>query len=404
MAAQKRILFLTSCPLVWGGSEELWAGAAVRLQQRGLRVFTGRSESWGDGRRHPRWQQLRAAGVGVNNFSVSGLGHAVPDAFRRFLPRFQGPVLRLRCLTLAAKIRVLRPDLVVISQGQAFDGCFPVPLPEACQLARVPYALICQKAAEIHWPHDPLRKLFQQAYREAAAAYFVSEHNRHTVECQLAMPVPRAEVVRNPFMVRAPEALPWPQTSTDVWRLACVARIWPLEKSQDVLLQVLAQEKWRQRPVELSFYGEGPMSVGIQEMANWLGLTNVRFPGFTDPTEIWRTHHALVLPSRAEGLPLAQVEAMMCGRPVIVSDAGGTAEVMHDGQHGFLAIAATVAAVDDALERAWQRRSEWPALGMAASRHIRSLFPPDPCEDFANRLQTLLERGPGQPTPPAPSA
>ena len=99
MAAQKRILFLTSCPLVWGGSEELWAGAAVRLQQRGLRVFTGRSESWGDGRRHPRWQQLRAAGVGVNNFSVSGLGHAVPDAFRRFLPRFQGPVLRLRALT-----------------------------------------------------------------------------------------------------------------------------------------------------------------------------------------------------------------------------------------------------------------------------------------------------------------
>jgi hypothetical protein len=77
---------------------------------------------------------------------------------------------------------------------------------------------------------------------------------------------------------------------------------------------------------------------------------------------------------------------------------------MHDGQHGFLAIAATVAAVDDALERAWQRRSEWPALGMAASRHIRSLFPSDPCEDFANRLQTLLERGPGQPTPPAPSA
>lgn len=395
MASPKRILFLTSCPLVWGGSEELWAGAALRLRQRGLRVFTGRSESWGSGRRHPRWQQLRESGVGVNNFSVSGLGRAVPDAVRRFLPTLQGPTLRLRNLILAAQIRLLRPDLVVISQGQAYDGCFPVALPEVCRMARIPYALICQKAAGIHWPDDALRELYRQAYREAAATYFVSEHNRHTVECQLAMPVPRAEVVRNPYMVRAPQPLPWPETSPGIWRLACVARMWPLEKSQDVVLNVLALPKWRGRPVEVSFYGEGPMSKGIEEMSRWLNLTNVRFPGFTDPVEIWRSHHALILPSRAEGLPLAQVEAMMCGRPVIVADAGGTAEVMHDGEHGFLANAPTVAAVDDALERAWQRRSEWPALGLAAAGHIRTLFSPDPCEDFANRLQALLDREPG---------
>jgi len=395
MSSPKRILFLTSCPLVWGGSEELWAGAALRLRQRGLRVFTGRSETWGSGRRHPRWQQLREAGVGVNSFSVSGLGRAIPDAVRRFLPALQGPVLRLRSHILAAKIRLLRPALVVISQGQAYDGCFPVALPEVCQLARIPYALICQKAAEIHWPDDALRELYRQSYRGAAAVYFVSEHNRHTVNCQLAMAVPQAEVVRNPFMVRAPQPLPWPEKSPGIWRLACVARMWPLEKSQDVVLNVLALPKWRERPVEVSFFGEGPMSEGIQDMARWLNLSNVRFPGFTDPVEIWRTHHGLILPSRAEGLPLAQVEAMMCGRPVIVADAGGTAEVMEDGQHGFLANAPTVAAVDDALERAWQRRSEWPALGLAASQHIRTLFPTDPCEDFANRLQALMDRQPG---------
>jgi glycosyltransferase involved in cell wall biosynthesis len=389
MPRGKRILFLTCCPLVWGGSEELWSGAALRLKERGFEVLTGRSESWHGGRRHARWEALRSAGVGVNNFAVSGLGRAVPDAVKRFLPAFQRPVWRLRNLGLAAKIRLKSPDLVVISQGQAYDGCFPIGLPEACQSAGVPYVLICQKAAEIHWPDDALRQLYRRCYREAAAAYFVSEHNQRTVEQQLAMALPRSQVVRNPFMVRVTEPLPWPTASEDVCRLACVARIWPLEKAQDVILNVLALDKWRSRPIELSFFGEGPMAQGLREMAEWLGLSNVHFPGFTDPTEIWRKHHALLLPSRAEGLPLAQVEAMMCGRPVIVADAGGTSEILRDGVHGFLANSPTVAAVDEAFERAWHRRADWPAIGQAAAEHVRTLYPPDPCATFADLLAQL---------------
>lgn len=108
------------------------------------------------------------------------------------------------------------------------------------------------------------------------------------------------------------------------------------------------------------------------------------------PLEIWRTHYALVLPSRAEGLPLVQVEAMMCGRPAIVADAGGTAEIIRDGEHGFLAAAATETAIDEALERAWQRRADWQAIGMAAAAHVRTLYPPDPCGTFADRLMKLV--------------
>ncbi len=325
----------------------------------------------------------------MNNFSVSGLGRALPDAVKRFLPPLKGPVWKAQSLALAAKIRLLRPELVVISQGQAYDGCYPICLPEICRFAGVPYVMICQKAAEIHWPEDGFRDLFRRCYREAAAVFFVSEHNHRTVERQLDLELPLAEVVRNPFMVGADGPLAWPNTTDDILRLACVGRMWPLEKAQDVLLNVLATERWRARPVEMSFFGEGPMAQGIEAMARSLGLANVRFPGFTDPTEIWRTHHALVLPSRAEGLPLAQVEAMMCGRPVIVADAGGTSEIMRDGEHGFLAIAATEAAIDDALGRAWDRRTEWQAIGASAAAHVRTLYPVDPCATFADRLVDL---------------
>lgn len=79
----------------------------------------------------------------------------------------------------------------------------------------------------------------------------------------------------------------------------------------------------------------------------------------------------------------------MCGRPVIVADAGGTSEIMRDGEHGFLAAAAVQHSFDDALERAWARRDEWQAIGAAAAAHVRTLYPPDPCAVFADRLERI---------------
>lgn len=389
MTRRGRIVFLTSCPDAWGGCEELWAGAAKRLGERGHRVIAGRSEPWPPGRLHPRWAELKNAGIAVRSFGASRPGRALADVMERLVPFCSRAVWRLRSLALAAKLRLIAPDLVVISQGQAYDGLFPVCLPEICRFAGVPYALICQKAAELSWPADGLRVLFRRCYREAKATFFVSEHNRRTVERQLGIAGAGAEVVRNPYLAGVGGPLPWPESPGGALRLACVARLWPLEKSQDVLLGVLARERWRQRPIEVSFFGAGPMARGLEELARSLGLTNVSFRGLADPTDIWRTHHALVLPSRSEGLPLAQVEAMMCGRPVIVADAGGTSEIMRDGEHGFLAVAAMEQTTDDALERAWARRHEWPAIGLAAAAHVRTLYPADPCAVFADRLEMI---------------
>lgn len=68
MARTGTILFLTSCPLAWGGSEELRRNSG-RAPRCGYRIRTGRSESWPRGPLHARWAELRRAGVGVNDFS-----------------------------------------------------------------------------------------------------------------------------------------------------------------------------------------------------------------------------------------------------------------------------------------------------------------------------------------------
>ena len=113
-------------------------------------------------------------------------------------------------------------------------------------------------------------------------------------------------------------------------------------------------------------------------MARHLGIEQVTFMGHTDSIEdVWRTHHGLVLPSRAEGLPLALVEAMRCGRVPIVTDVGGNAEVVQEPETGFVAAGATVVHVADALERAWATREGWRSIGTAAAERVAALVSDD---------------------------
>jgi len=144
--------------------------------------------------------------------------------------------------------------------------------------------------------------------------------------------------------------------------------------------------------VSVTFFGSGENGVGLAEMAAYHELENVRFAGFTRDIEaIWASHHALVLPSRAEGLPLVLVEAMLSGRVAIVTDIAGNGEVVEDDVNGFLAATPTADALDEAMERAWQRRAEWRKIGERAAADIRRLVPPDPAGTLAMQLVQLAD-------------
>jgi len=108
--------------------------------------------------------------------------------------------------------------------------------------------------------------------------------------------------------------------------------------------------------------------------------------------KIWSLNHVLVMPSRFEGLPLAIIEAMLCGRPVIATDVAGHAEVIENGVTGFLADAPTVESFGNALERFWSMREDAREIGAAGAARIRQLVPPDPARVFADKLKELLAK------------
>jgi glycosyltransferase involved in cell wall biosynthesis len=84
------------------------------------------------------------------------------------------------------------------------------------------------------------------------------------------------------------------------------------------------------------------------------------------------------------------VEAMLCGRPVLATDVGGNSEVIIDGVTGFLAGAATVPILAQALERLWANRNNLENMGRAGAKKIRELVPSDPIRVFSERIKSLM--------------
>lgn len=361
-----RIGFVTTIGCPWGGCEELWSRTALELAGRNVKV-AARVRAWPTP--PAQYETLKRAGC---ELSASA------------------PQNRLRRICGIDPYRWLdrvRPDLLVVSQAVTTDG---LGWAAACSKRGIPYALLVQCAGEQWWPNDEQRSVSKQAFEKAVAVFFVSEGNLRLVRRQLPSPLPRATVVRNPFNVSFDAAPGWP--GGDELRFACVARLDPMAKGQDLILEVLATKKWRDRQISVSFVGEGSHAQGLRELAEMLHLRNVTFCGFVQDIEkIWAEHHALLLPSRYEGLPLAVVEAMLCGRACVVTNVAGNAELIDEGVHGFVAAAPDVDALDEAMERAWQSRHRLQAIGEAAAMKVRQVVPPDPAAAFADILTSYTQ-------------
>lgn len=84
--------------------------------------------------------------------------------------------------------------------------------------------------------------------------------------------------------------------------------------------------------------GDGPDRAALEAHARTLGLADrVRFLGHRrDVPALLDSCDLFVLPSLFEGLPLAVLEAMAAGKPVVASRIGGTDEAVVDGVTGLL--------------------------------------------------------------------
>ncbi|WP_371788581.1 glycosyltransferase [Streptomyces griseoaurantiacus] len=110
--------------------------------------------------------------------------------------------------------------------------------------------------------------------------------------------------------------------------VVCVGRLCR-QKGQDVLLRAWPAVVRRVPGARLVLVGDGPEEARLRAEAP----ASVLFAGAVDEVVPWyRAADLVVLPSRWEGMALAPLEAMACGRPVVLTEVAGARECLPPGQ------------------------------------------------------------------------
>ena len=305
----------------WGGSEILWSQAAGTAWTGGIKSswslrIGAASRGFGQaGRRRggkPRVSAAEPARSAAPRI-VQGVARRI---FRKRKPGM-APVWR--------RVMAWGPDVVCISEGTAYEAVRRPDVVQFLEKSGLAYGLVCQHNHEqIGIKEDNAIEQAVAFYRGGRFAAYVADGNRTKAERELANRIPNAIVIKNPVNLTDLSRVAWP--SAGPARIASVARLDHLIKGQDLLFEALGGKCWKDRDWRLRLYGSEHSRGFLERLGDMYGLDGrIEFAGHLDDVRaIWADNHLQVLASRSEGTPLSLVESMLCGRPAVVTDVGGT--------------------------------------------------------------------------------
>lgn len=148
------------------------------------------------------------------------------------------------------------------------------------------------------------------------------------------------------------------------------------KKGYEFALRAFARLRERIPGLRVDIVGDGDLREGLEAQSRELGLEEtVRFLGQRNDVHArMRGFDCYVLSSVVEGMPNALLEAMALGRPVVTTSAGGSAEVVVDGESGMVVPPKDADALADAIERVLREELLAERLSRGAVARVRSHF------------------------------
>lgn len=382
----KKIAYISFIKDPWGGSEHLWYLSAKEALDNEIKIVVSSIDV---GQIAEPLKELEQQGAKL--FFRRGFIHPNWKKNIRILQKIRYALLDLISNPFTPIIKE-KPDCIVFT-GAAYSMLLNKPLFKLARKHKIPILLNIQVNIEYTRPINQEEAAYlREIYNYSAAASFVSERNLRVTERHLATHIHNSIVLSNPVNLSSLEIIPLP--SNIPLRFAIVANLLVNHKGHDILLEVLSSNKWKQRGIELHIYGTGYDKSYIEELIHFFNLEElVTMHGkVSDIRKIWKENHLLLMPSLNEGMALAVIEAMICGRPVVTTDVGGNVEWIVDNINGFIAEGANVRSFDSALERAWSRRDEWELIGRNAHETAILRYDKEPGKTFLNFILAYGDR------------
>lgn len=128
--------------------------------------------------------------------------------------------------------------------------------------------------------------------------------------------------------------------------------------------------------VVLKIWGDGKEKNNLKHLVTSLGLENRVFFGGFQPeiSKIFKQIDIYVQPSRSEGFGLTVVEAMLAGKPVVVTPAGGLPEIIVDGQVGIITDEVSANSITQKINYLLTRETLAKKLGQEARFYAKRTF------------------------------
>jgi glycosyltransferase involved in cell wall biosynthesis len=175
--------------------------------------------------------------------------------------------------------------------------------------------------------------------------------------------------------------------SPDDWVIGTVARL-AKEKDFETFLRAVAGARETVPALHSVIVGEGPLRAHLESFALSLGLTGVvQFLGERkDVGDLIQCFDGFLLTSVIEGMPNVVMESQLLGVPVVATRAGGTVDLIRDGETGLLAAIGDYKALASCIVRLFTEDGLWGRISSAGSQQIREGYT---IEQLVSRTETV---------------
>jgi glycosyltransferase involved in cell wall biosynthesis len=326
-----------------GGAERVVVQLATALCARGAHpvVFVPRhGEGW-------IAEQLTGSGAAIEHFSIE----------RPLSPRSAG--------ALAESLRAHRIDVAHSHEfAMAVYGAW------ASWRAGVPHIITMHGG---RYYADRLRRWLALRAAVAVSASIVSVSSAFAaiLSRDLGLRQSRITTIPNGIHYESPRRL----TLRDELRLGAqnrlvvaVGNLYPV-KGHCHLIDAVARLVERHPALHVAIAGRGGLDDTLRTQAAGLGIHDrVHLLGLrADVPALLEAADVFVLPSLSEASPLALLEAMFAGRPIVATDVGDVRTVLRGGELGVIVPPGDAAAIARAVDRLLSNRDEARALATAAA-------------------------------------
>jgi glycosyltransferase involved in cell wall biosynthesis len=244
-----------------------------------------------------------------------------------------------------------------------------------------------------------LGRIFSLTMPLTGSVVFVSEQTRREYISRRGMPERKTSTIRNGIPLarfsefRARPGLRFPKVV-----FGTVGRLVPA-KDHLGLLDAFAQVKLRLPAAELRIAGEGPLHREIEARIQSLGLNEAvhLYGEILDVPRFLADLDIFVLSSVTEAMPIAILEAMAVGLPIVSTRVGGISEVAPGKEVAEYSPPSDFQAMAEALLRVGNP-DRMPSMGNAAAQHAATMGLQRTWQAYEQLFLHLLDSAEARPT------